>query len=65
MMGWFALFGTVTLQLQVLYYLLSLLPISFSTTTGRYRAVRISSPSSALAAISFLGDDRHRTGAAT
>jgi TRAP transporter 4TM/12TM fusion protein len=52
--GWFALFGTVTQQLQVLYYLLLLLPISFLTTTAHYRADRLTALDYALAAISFF-----------
>jgi TRAP transporter 4TM/12TM fusion protein len=52
--GWFALFGTVTQQLQVLYYLLLLLPISFLTTTAHFRADRLSVIDYTLAAISFL-----------
>jgi TRAP transporter 4TM/12TM fusion protein len=52
--SWFALFATVTQQLQVLYYLLLLLPISFLTTTAHYRADRLSLLDYALAAIAFL-----------
>jgi TRAP transporter 4TM/12TM fusion protein len=52
--SWFALFATVTQQLQVLYYLLLLLPISFLTTTAHYRAARLSLLDHALAAIAFL-----------
>ena len=52
--GWFALFGTATQQLQVLYYLLLLLPISFLTTTAHYRADRLGILDYALAVMSFL-----------
>ena len=54
LIGWFALYATVTQQLQVLYYLLLLLPISFLTTTAHARLQRLTIIDYVLAAISFL-----------
>ncbi len=51
--GWFALYATVTQQLQVLYYLLLLLPICFLTTTAHARIERLTAVDYALAAVSF------------
>lgn len=51
--GWFALYATATQQLQVLYYLLLLLPISFLTTTAHARIERLTAVDHILAAVSF------------
>jgi len=51
--SWFALVATVTQQLQVLYYLLLLLPISFLTTTAHARIDRLTPLDYLLAAIAF------------
>ena len=51
--GWFALYATVTQQVQVLYYLLLLLPICFLTTTAHSRIERLTAVDYALAAVSF------------
>jgi TRAP transporter 4TM/12TM fusion protein len=51
--SWFALYATVTQQLQVLYYLLLLLPVCFLTTTAHARIDRLTAVDYALAAVSF------------
>ncbi len=51
--GWFALYATVTQQLQVLYYLLLLLPVCFLTTTAHARIEGLTAVDYALAAVSF------------
>jgi TRAP transporter 4TM/12TM fusion protein len=52
--SYFALYATVTQQLQVLYYLLLLLPISFLTTTAHARIDRLTAIDYVLAAVSFV-----------
>jgi TRAP transporter 4TM/12TM fusion protein len=52
--AWFSLYATVTQQLQVLYYLLLLLPISFLTTTAHKRLKHLTPLDYGLAALSFV-----------
>lgn len=51
--SWFALYATATQQLQVLYYLLLLLPISFLTTTAHLKIERLMLLDYVLAAVAF------------
>jgi TRAP transporter 4TM/12TM fusion protein len=51
--SWFALYATATQQLQVLYYLLLLLPISFLTTTAHLKIERLMLLDYLLAAVAF------------
>jgi len=52
--SYFALYATVAQQLQVLYYLLLLLPICFLTTTAHARIERLTAIDYVLAAVSFV-----------